>query len=74
MRGLYAGKNIQAIVDVWCETPVQRMWKKFADSGLTKEDRETKWGGIEYWFVMVRSSPSVYHLIDRLIRRIGVHP
>ncbi|KAF8327698.1 hydrolase, partial [Amanita rubescens] len=52
MRGLYAGKNIQAIVDVWCEAPVQRMWKEFADSAVTKEDRETKWGGIEYWFVM----------------------
>ncbi|KAK2460491.1 hypothetical protein APHAL10511_007497 [Amanita phalloides] len=52
MEGLYAGRNIGAIVDVWCEAPVQRIWKEFADSALTEEDRKTKWGGIEYWFVM----------------------
>jgi TatD DNase family protein len=52
MRGLYAGKNIEAIVDVWCEAPVQRTWKELADSALKQEDRATKWGGIEYWFVM----------------------
>ncbi|KAM6498732.1 hydrolase [Amanita muscaria] len=52
IRGLYSGKNVQAIVDVWCEAPVQRIWKEFADSALTKEDRDSVWGGIEYWFVM----------------------
>ena len=58
MRGLYAGRNIEAIVDVWCEAPVQRMWKEFADSALTEEDRKMKWGGIEYWFVMGASPPT----------------
>ena len=42
----------EVVVDVWCETPVQRMWKEFTDSVLTKGDREMKWGRIEYWFVM----------------------
>lgn len=52
VRGMYEGKNVEAIIDVWCEAPVQRLWKEFADSALTKEDRDTKWGGMEYWFVM----------------------
>ena len=72
MRGLYAGKNIQAIVDVWCEAPVQRMWKEFADSAVTKEDRETKWGGIEYWFVMGAFCISSHRSTLTVI--VGVHP
>ncbi|KAL0057039.1 hypothetical protein AAF712_016340 [Marasmius tenuissimus] len=46
---MYEGKQVDAIVDVWCEAPVQRLWKEFADSALTEEDRRTKWGGLEYW-------------------------
>lgn len=59
VRGMYQGKNVEAIVDVWCEAPVQKLWKEFADSALTDEDRKTKWGGLEYWFVMGESSVHV---------------
>lgn len=52
VRGVYDGRNVKAIVDVWCEAPVQRVWKELADSALSAQDRVTKWGGIEYWFVM----------------------
>jgi TatD DNase family protein len=66
IRGLYSGKNIQAIIDVWCEAPVQRMWKEFADSALTKEDREVRWGGIEYWFVMGVHPHEAKHYNDKV--------
>lgn len=52
VRGMYAGKNVDAIVDVWCEAPVKKLWKEFADSAVSEEDRKEKWGGIEYWFVI----------------------
>ncbi|KAJ7593447.1 hypothetical protein C8J56DRAFT_931112 [Mycena floridula] len=52
VREMYAGLNVEAIVDVWCEAPVEKIWKEFADSALTQEDRDTKWGGLEYYFVM----------------------
>jgi hypothetical protein len=52
VKELYRGKNVEAIVDVWCEAPPQKLWREFADSALTAEDRQTKWGGLEYWFVM----------------------
>lgn len=55
VRGLYAGRNIKAIVDVWCEPPVPPMWKELADSAITPEDRTSKWGGVDYWFVMGES-------------------
>ncbi|CCM05242.1 uncharacterized protein FIBRA_07452 [Fibroporia radiculosa] len=52
VRGLYHGRNVEAIVDVWCEAPVQKIWRSIADSALTEESRRDKWSGIEYWFVM----------------------
>jgi hypothetical protein len=52
VRAVYEGRKVEAIVDVWCEAPVQPLWKEFADSALREEDRKTKWGGLEYWFVM----------------------
>ncbi|KAH7925773.1 Metallo-dependent hydrolase [Leucogyrophana mollusca] len=52
VRAMYAGRNVKAIVDVWCEAPVQAAWKELADSALSAQDREHKWGGIDYWFVM----------------------
>ena len=52
VRGAYHGRNVKAVVDVWCEAPVQRAWKEVADSALSAHDRAVKWGGIEYWFVM----------------------
>lgn len=52
-RGLYDGRGVEAIVDVWCEAPVQKAaWKELADSAVNEEDRKVKWGGLEYWFVM----------------------
>lgn len=53
VRGMYHGRRVEAIVDVWCEAPVMKsQWKEIADSALTAEGREKDWGGIEYWFVM----------------------
>ncbi|KAI3610521.1 hypothetical protein WG66_006944 [Moniliophthora roreri] len=52
VKGMYEGKKVEAIVDVWCEAPVRSLWKEFADSALSEEDRKMKWGGLEYWFVM----------------------
>ncbi|KAI6102287.1 hypothetical protein EV401DRAFT_2061234 [Pisolithus croceorrhizus] len=52
VRGLYVGRNVKAIVDVWCEPPMPRSWKELADSAISPRDRATKWGGVDYWFVM----------------------
>ncbi|KAI0047084.1 Metallo-dependent hydrolase [Auriscalpium vulgare] len=52
VKNMYAGRRVEAIVDVWCEAPVQRVWREIADSAVEAEDRERNWGGIEYWFVM----------------------
>ena len=52
LQHFYKDKYVEAIVDVWCEAPVQKLWREFADSALTAEDRAGKWGGTEYYFVM----------------------
>ncbi|KAF8811421.1 Metallo-dependent hydrolase [Phlegmacium glaucopus] len=52
VRTMYEGRNVESIVDVWCEAPVRKQWKEFADSALTHNDRQTLWGGLEYWFVI----------------------
>lgn len=52
VRDVYKGHGVDAIVDVYCEAPVQKDWKELADSALTEQDRIQKWGGLEYWFVM----------------------
>ncbi|KAF5343406.1 hypothetical protein D9756_011610 [Leucocoprinus leucothites] len=52
LRGFYAGRNVESIIDVWCEAPVRKLWREFADSAINAEDRKSKWDGIEYWFVM----------------------
>jgi TatD DNase family protein len=52
VRTMYEGRNVESIVDVWCEAPVEKQWKEFADSALNPEHRQTLWGGLEYWFVM----------------------
>lgn len=49
VRGLYEGRHIEAVVDVWCEAPVIPMWKDLADSA---QNGDKRWGGLEYWFVM----------------------
>ena len=48
VRTMYEGRNVESIVDVWCEAPVNKQWKEFADSALNLEG----WGGLKYWFVM----------------------
>ncbi|KIK62357.1 hypothetical protein GYMLUDRAFT_242545 [Collybiopsis luxurians FD-317 M1] len=52
VKGMYAEKRVEAIVDVWCEAPVRKLWKEYADSALNEQDRISKWGGLQYWFVM----------------------
>ncbi|KAI0356133.1 hypothetical protein OH77DRAFT_1436334 [Trametes cingulata] len=52
VRELYRGHGVDAIVDVFCEAPVQTHWRELADSALSENDRKTRWGGIDYWFVM----------------------
>lgn len=52
VKAMYAGRNVEAVVDVWCEAPVRKAWRELADAALEKE----KWGGMEYWFVMGGSS------------------
>ena len=52
VNGLFQGKKVTALVDVWCEAPVQKVWKEIADSAINVQDRKDKWHGLEYWFVM----------------------
>lgn len=52
LRTLYANRNVEAIVDVWCEAPVRKLWKEIADSAIQPADRQDKWAGLDYWFVM----------------------
>jgi TatD DNase family protein len=43
---------VEAIVDVWCEAPPERLWRELADSALSEEGRARAWGGMGYYFVM----------------------
>ncbi|EMD36113.1 hypothetical protein CERSUDRAFT_116016 [Gelatoporia subvermispora B] len=52
VRELYKGKNVEAIVDVWCEAPVQQVWTELADATLNDQTRMESWGGLQYYFVM----------------------
>ncbi|EAU83670.1 hydrolase [Coprinopsis cinerea okayama7 len=52
VKGLYKDRKVESIVDVWCEPAVNRLWREFADSAVTEEDRIKNWDGINYWFVM----------------------
>ncbi|KAG6834938.1 hypothetical protein H0H93_006239 [Arthromyces matolae] len=52
VKAMYAGRNVEAIVDVWCEAPVVKRWKTFADGALTPEGRVRNFGGMEYWFAI----------------------
>ncbi|KAJ4479953.1 hydrolase [Lentinula aciculospora] len=61
VKGMYTGKRVEAVIDVWCEAPVRRLWKEFADSALLEEDRKSKWGGLEYWFVMGQHEAKLYN-------------
>ncbi|KAI0058157.1 Metallo-dependent hydrolase [Artomyces pyxidatus] len=70
VRSTYAGHKVEAIVDVWCEAPVQKVWREIADSALTTEGREKDWGGIEYWFVMGVHPHEAKHYTDEVERDI----
>ena len=52
VRTMYEGRNVESIVDVWCDAPVNKLWKEFADAALNLEDGQRLWGGLKYWFVM----------------------
>ncbi|KAL7281322.1 hypothetical protein PYCCODRAFT_1466496 [Trametes coccinea BRFM310] len=52
VREVYKDHGVEAIVDVYCEAPVQKQWRELADSALSEDDRKLKWGGLDYWFVM----------------------
>jgi hypothetical protein len=45
---MYEGRDVEAIVDVWCEAPVLKEWKELAEAALD----EQKWGKTQYYFVM----------------------
>ena len=52
VRGMYKGRNVEALVDVYCEAPVQAQWRELADSAMSTESRKEKWDDVQYWFVM----------------------
>ncbi|KAL1731594.1 hypothetical protein EV714DRAFT_248911 [Schizophyllum commune] len=70
LQHFYKDKHVEAIVDVWCEAPVQKLWREFADSALTAEDRAGKWGGTEYYFVMGVHPHEARHYNDEIERDI----
>lgn len=70
VRGLYVGRNVKAIVDVWCEPPLPRVWKELADSAISPEDRATMWGGVDYWFVMGVHPHEAKHYNDEVEKTI----
>ncbi|KAI6026081.1 hypothetical protein EDC04DRAFT_2573542 [Pisolithus marmoratus] len=75
VRGLYVGRNVKAIVDVWCEPPVPRAWKELADSAISPADRATKWGGVDYWFVMGDHEAKKYNdEVEKTILEAMAHP
>ncbi|KAJ6551204.1 hypothetical protein B0H19DRAFT_1236445 [Mycena capillaripes] len=39
VKGLYVPAGVEQIVDVWCEAPVRPLWREFADSAVTEEQR-----------------------------------
>lgn len=69
VRGIYAGRDVDALVDVWCEAPVLKtQWKELADSAIAEEDRRSKWAGTDYWFVMGASASLICLCLDTGIR------
>ncbi|KAF8264573.1 hypothetical protein EI94DRAFT_1779546 [Lactarius quietus] len=75
-KGLYQGKKVTAVVDVWCEAPVQKIWKEIADSALAEEeDRNGRWGDLEYWFVMGAHEARLYtDAVEKDILEAMTHP
>ena len=52
IEAMYNGRNVESLVDVWCEAPVQKIWKEFADAALDENAKDNKWKGIAYWFAL----------------------
>jgi hypothetical protein len=50
VQAMCQNRNVEALVDVWCEAPVQKAWKEFADAAL--DEKEKKWGNVQYWFAL----------------------
>ena len=71
IKAMYANRNVEAVVDVWCEAPVRKIWKDFADSASDTE----KWGGLQYWFVM-GTPVNLFGAESNLLTLMssGVHP
>ncbi|KIM30583.1 hypothetical protein M408DRAFT_328132 [Serendipita vermifera MAFF 305830] len=44
--------EVETIIDVWCEAPVDRRWEEVANSAVDEQQRRDLWSGLEYWFVM----------------------
>ncbi|KAF7324650.1 hypothetical protein MKEN_00506500 [Mycena kentingensis (nom. inval.)] len=64
VKHLYVPAGVQHIVDVWCEAPIRPLWREFADSALSAQDRADKWGGMGYWFVMGVHPHEAKHYTD----------
>jgi len=73
LNAMYEGRRVEAIVDVWCEAPVRKLWKEFADSAMDKEAK-AKWGGMEYWFAL--GAFVIFSFINHTDANfcLGVHP
>lgn len=50
VQAMYQNHNIEALVDIWCDAPVRKVWKEFADAAV--DEQEKKWGNIQYWFAL----------------------
>ncbi|OCH90759.1 Metallo-dependent hydrolase [Obba rivulosa] len=77
VKELYTDKNVEAIVDVWCEAPVRGVWKEIADMALSEETRTQRWGGLQYYFVMgehPHDARLYTDAVERDILEAMVHP
>ncbi|TFL03775.1 Metallo-dependent hydrolase [Pterulicium gracile] len=75
IKAVTVEQNVQSIVDVWCEAPVEKEWKELADSAVGEEERKEKWGGVEYWFVMGIHNANKYDdAVESTILEAMTHP
>jgi len=47
-----AHHQVETLIDVWCEAPVDPRWEEVANSATDQMQRIELWGGVEYWFVL----------------------
>ncbi|KAG5640664.1 hypothetical protein DXG03_007601 [Asterophora parasitica] len=69
VKGIYEGRNVLGVVDVWCEAPVQRIWREFADAAWGKKDS----GALDYRFVIGVHPHEARHYNDDVERDMYVH-